>query len=280
LDSFVFSAVLLAAFLHAAWNVQVRMHADQLVSLSTLTCAMAVMGIIMLLVFGLPRQESWIYALASGLLHTGYNLFLVRAYRAADLSLVYPIARGGAPLLTMLASLVFLQDGVHSGLVIAILLLVAGLVLAGWPAGSRPNPDPQALFYAMGTAGFIAIYSLTDGLGARASGEPFAYAGLLFVLDGVFLLVAASVMRGVAFTRSLLPHWRQGVLGGGASGAAYAIVMWAMTKAPIASIAALRETSIIFVLLMSSQLLRERLTIWRVGGALLIMLGAILLRIG
>jgi drug/metabolite transporter (DMT)-like permease len=132
----------------------------------------------------------------------------------------------------------------------------------------------------MGTAGFIATYSLTDGLGARASGEAFAYAGLLFVLDGVFLLVAASFMRGVAFSRSLLPHWRQGVLGGGASGAAYAIVMWAMTKAPIASVAALRETSIVFVLLMSSRLLRERLTIWRLGGAMLIMLGAILLRIG
>jgi drug/metabolite transporter (DMT)-like permease len=241
---------------------------------------MGLMGLVMLLALGLPAQESWPFALASGLLHTGYNLFLVRAYRAADLSQVYPIARGGAPLLTMLASLLLLSDGVHGGLVLAILLLVAGLVLAGWPREARGNPDPQAVLYALGTAGFIAVYSLTDGLGARAAEDAFAYAGLLFVLDAVFLLVAGSLKRGIGFSASLLPHWRQGLAGGAASGAAYAIVMWAMTKAPIASVAALRETSIIFVLLMSARMLRESLDTWRIAGALLITAGAILLRLG
>lgn len=256
------------------------MQADRLASLTTLQCSMGVMGIAMLAIFGFPARESWIFALASGLLHTGYNLFLVRAYRAADLSQVYPIARGGAPLLTMLGSLLFLVDGVHGGLVLAILLLVAGLVLAGWPSEKRNNPDPQAVAYALGTAGFIAFYSITDGLGARASGTAFGYAGLLFVLDAIFLITVTSFLRGPKFVITLVPHWRKGLAGGAASGAAYAIVMWAMTKAPIASVAALRETSILFVLLLSARVLRETLTGARLVGALLITVGAILLRLG
>jgi drug/metabolite transporter (DMT)-like permease len=279
LDSLVFSAVLLAAFLHAAWNVLVRMQADRLVSLTTLQGFMGFMGIGLLFLFGLPKPESYGFALASGILHTGYNLFLVRAYRAADLSQVYPIARGAAPLLTMVGSLLFLSDGVHIGVVAAIMLLVAGLVMAGWQKDRSSHPDPQAVLYALGTACFIAVYSMTDGLGARTSGDAFSYAGLLFVLDAVFLIAAGSYMRGPALALSLLPHWKQGIIGGTASGLAYAVVMWAMTKAPIASVAALRETSIVFVLFMSARMLRESLTAVRIVGALLITAGAILLRL-
>jgi drug/metabolite transporter (DMT)-like permease len=279
LDTAVFAVVVLAAFLHAAWNVLVRMQADRLLSLATLQVSMGIMGVGMLLCFGLPSPKSYGFALASGLLHTGYNLFLVRAYRAADLSQVYPIARGAAPLLTMVASLMFLNDGVHGWVVIAILMLVLGLVMAGWQKDRSNHPDPQAVFYALGTAGFIAVYSLTDGLGARASGAAFGYAGLLFVLDAIFLLIAGTAMRGRGFAALLLPHWKQGLAGGIASGLAYAIVIWAMTKAPIASVAALRETSIIFVLLMSARVLREPLTGVRISGAVLIMAGAALLRL-
>lgn len=279
MDPLVFAAVLLAAFLHAAWNVLVRMQADRLVSLATLQGFMGILGVALLIAFGMPKAESYGFALASGLLHTGYNLFLVRAYRAADLSQVYPIARGAAPLLTMLASLLFLADGVHGGVVTAILLLVSGLVMAGWQKDRSSHPDPQAVLYALGTACFIAVYSITDGLGARASGQAFGYAGLLFVLDAIFLAAAGSLMRGMSFVPSLLPQWKQGIAGGIASGMAYAIVIWAMTKAPIASVAALRETSIVFVLLMSARMLQESLTSVRMAGALLIMAGAILLRL-
>lgn len=279
MDPLVFAAVLLAAFLHASWNVLVRMQADRLVSLATLQAFMGAVGIGLIVLFGLPEPESYGFALASGVLHTGYNLFLVRAYRAADLSQVYPIARGAAPLLTMLASLLFLADGVHGGVVTAILLLVSGLAMAGWQKDRSSHPDPQAVLYALGTACFIAVYSITDGMGARASGQAFGYAGLLFVLDAIFLMTAGSLMRGPGFVSSLAPHWRQGIAGGIASGMAYAIVIWAMTRAPIASVAALRETSIVFVLLMSARMLREALTGVRLAGALLIMAGAIMLRL-
>lgn len=275
----VFAVVLLAALLHAGWNVLVKSNADRLVSLASLQTLMGVMGIAMLAWFGAPSKVSLPFALASGLLHTGYNLFLVRAYRAADLSQVYPIARGAAPLLTLAGSMVLLHEEVSAHAAMAIVVLVAGLLLAGISPRQGINKDPHALYYAFGTAAFIAIYTLVDGHGARASGNAFGYSGLLFILDAIFLLMAGTWQRGVTFGARLLPHWKQAVLGAAASGAAYALVIWAMTVAPIASVAALRETSIVFVLLLSARVLNEALTWQRIGGGVLIVAGAVLIRL-
>ncbi len=275
----IFLAILLAAFLHASWNVLVRHNADRLVALTSLQTFMGGVGLAMVFWFGLPSDKALFYALVSGLLHTGYNLFLVRAYRAADLSQVYPVARGSAPLMTMLGGILFLHDWPSVIGIVAILVLVAGLLLTGLGQRAVMSPDPQAMRYAFGTACFIAVYTLVDGMGARASGNPLGYAGVLFVLDGLFLLAASHFIRGRNFAAELLPHWRSGVLGALASSAAYAIVIWAMTKANVASVAALRETSIVFVLLMSSHVLKETLTRNRVIGGALIAAGAILLRI-
>ncbi len=269
--------VLVAAVLHAAWNVIVKSNADRLVSLSVLQTFMAVMGFGMVLVFGYPGHHIWPYALASGLLHLGYNLFLVRAYRHADLSVVYPIARGAAPLLTLLGSLFLTQDNVGIWMVAAVVILVAGLMLTG--LGNRsPGADPHALYYALGTACWIALYTLVDGIGARNSGNALGFAGVIFVFDGLFILVAALALRGKALGAGFAANWRMGIVGGAASCAAYGIAVWAMTKAPIASVAALRETSIVFVLLFSARILREKLGWQRILGGVMIVGGASLLR--
>jgi drug/metabolite transporter (DMT)-like permease len=275
----IFLLVLLAAFLHAGWNVLIKLNADRLVSLTVLQSLMALLGLAMVAWFGLPSQLSLIFALVSGLLHTGYNLFLVRAYKSADLSQVYPIARGTAPLLTLIGAWVALNDAPGWIAMVAILTLVLGLLLTAFGGSKSAVHDPHAVFYALGTACFIAVYTLVDGQGARHSGNAFGYAGAVFVLDGLFMLIAGLGLRGIGFARLLYPHWRHGLLGALASGAAYAIVLWAMTEAPIASVAALRETSIVFVLLMSARLLREALTWQRMGGGLLIVAGAVLLRL-
>jgi drug/metabolite transporter (DMT)-like permease len=274
----VFLAVLLAAFLHAAWNVMVRQNTDRLLALTSLQTLMGVLGLGLVAWFGLPGQKAWLFAIVSGLLHTGYNLFLVRAYRAADLSQVYPVARGSAPLMTMIGAAFFLHDSPGMAGIVAILILVAGLLLTSVTRKTVSHPDPHAMFYAFGTACFIAAYTLVDGLGARASGNPLGYAGVLFVFDGLFLLVAGQFIRGRRFVAALLPHWQAGIPGALASGLAYAIIIWAMTKAPVASVAALRETSIVFVLVMSSHVLKETLTRNRIWGGVLIAAGAILLR--
>ncbi len=269
--------MLFAALLHAGWNVIVKGNADRLLSLTVLQTFMALMGAAMVLVFGFPGHHIWPFAFASGFLHLGYNLFLARAYRHADLSVVYPIARGTAPLLTMLGSLVLTSD--HLGLwsISAVVMLVSGLILTGL-GKNRPSGDPHALYYALGTAVWIAVYTLVDGIGARQSGNALGFAGVIFVFDGAFLLVVAVAMRGPQLFKSFSPLWKTGAAGALASGTAYAIAIWAMTQAPIASVAALRETSIVFVLLLSARILKESLGWQRIMGSVLIVAGAALLR--
>lgn len=276
----VFLLVLFAAFLHAAWNVQVKLNLDRFLGLFLIQTGMGFFGIAMIAYMGLPNAESLVYACASGLLHTAYNLFLARSYKTGDLSLVYPLARGGAPFLTLVGTLLILHD-VPSPLAIAgILILLVGLLLAGLSGFKRAAVDGKTLFFAGGTAVFIAIYTIVDGLGGRVSGDPVAYAGVVFFLDGLLLLLTALYLRGPIILSQVMPYWKKGMMGAAASSLAYAIVIWAMAQAPIATVAALRETSIIFALVMSARYLKETLTAQRVIGALLIAGGAILLRVG
>ncbi|MFO1034057.1 MAG: DMT family transporter [Hyphomicrobiales bacterium] len=280
MDTTVFLLVLLAAFLHAAWNVQVKFNLDRFLALFLLQTTMGLFGIGLLAWAGPVTGVSIFYALASGVLHTGYNLFLARSYQSGELSLVYPLARGGAPFLTLLASLLVLRE-VPTALTLAgILILLVGLLTAGLSGLRRKSVDGKTLFFAGGTAVFIAVYTVVDGLGGRISGNPLAYAGLVYIMDASFLLMTGVALRGPGIIPQVLPFWKGGLLGAGASSAAYAIVIWAMARAPIAVVAALRETSILFALILSARFLSERLSLSRVLGAVLIAAGAILLRVG
>jgi drug/metabolite transporter (DMT)-like permease len=275
--AFVFILVLFAAVLHAGWNVVVKSNADRLVSLTVLQTFMAACGLGMVAVFGFPGHHVWPWAFASGALHLGYNLFLVRAYRTADLSVVYPIARGAAPLMTLIGSFFLTHDSVDLWMGLAVVVLVAGLMLTG--LGKRAaSTDPHAIFYALGTAAWIASYTLVDGIGARNSGNALGFAGVIFVFDGLLILAATWFLRGNNLLQGFTSNWQSGALGGAASCAAYGIAVWAMTVAPIASVAALRETSIVFVLLLSARLLKEQLGWQRIVGGVLIVVGATLLR--
>jgi drug/metabolite transporter (DMT)-like permease len=273
----IFLTVLFAAVLHAGWNVIVKSNADRLVSLTVLQTFMAAMGAVMVLAFGFPGHHVWPWAFASGVLHLGYNLFLVRAYRHADLSVVYPIARGAAPLMTLVGSMFFTHDSVGLWMAAAVVILMTGLMLTGL-GNKGVGSDPHALYYAFGTACWIAAYTLVDGIGARQSGNALGFAGVLFVFDGLFILFAAMYMRGRSLIAGFGANWQMGIIGGAASCAAYGIAVWAMTKAPIASVAALRETSIVFVLLLSARVLKETLSWQRIVGGILIVAGASLLR--
>ncbi len=280
LSSTVFFLVLFAAFLHAAWNVQVKHGLDRFLGLFLLQSLMGLFGLVMLAVFGLPDAIGFAYAFVSGILHTGYNLFLARSYKTGDLSLVYPLARGGAPFLTLFGSFLLLHDVPTPLATAGILVLLAGLLVVGLSGLRHRAVDGSTLFFAGGTAGFIAVYTLVDGLGGRASGNPIGYAGLVFVADAIFMVATGLWLRGPNLLRQFVPHLVPGLLGASASAAAYTIVIWAMAQAPIATVAALRETSIVFALAMSARYLKETLTVQRMAGALLIAGGAILLRIG
>lgn len=278
MDLIVFLAVIAAAAMHAGWNVLVKMGLDRFLSMFLINAFMAAMGLVMLAVFPWPDADSIPYALASGVLHLGYNLFLVQSYRTADLSQVYPIARGTAPLMTLLATWVFAHEDISLWGIAGIATLVAGIWMVSLAGKGRLRLDGITLFFALGTSVFIAAYTIVDGLGGRVSGSPASYAALLFVLDGVFLATVAFLTRGPGILHQVAPYWKSGAAGALLSGGAYWIAIWAMSLAPIAIVAALRETSIFFVVLLSMRVLKETVTLPRISGALLIVAGAVLLR--
>jgi drug/metabolite transporter (DMT)-like permease len=280
LDLTVFLAVLAAAVMHAGWNVLVKLKLDRFLSLCLIQTLMGFMGLAMLAVLPWPSAASVPYAMTSGLLHLGYFLFLARSYRTGDLSQVYPIARGAAPLLTLAATWALMHEDVSllGGAGVAVLVLGIWMINLIGQRGLRL--DGMTLFFAIGTSVFVAAYTVVDGLGGRISGEPSGYAGLVFVFDAVFLSGAAFAMRGRGILRDVAPYWKTGIVGALLSVGAYWIAIWAMTHAPIASVAALRETSILAVMLLSMRVLKETVTWSRLAGAVLIVAGALLIRLG
>lgn len=275
----VFLAVLAAAVMHAGWNVLVKLKLDRFLSLCLIQTIMGFMGLAMLLVFPWPAYESLPYALVSGVLHLGYNLFLARSYRTGDLSQVYPIARGAAPLLTLAVTWTFMHEDLSLTGAAGVAILVLGIWVISLLGRRGLRLDGLTMFFAIGTSVFIAAYTIVDGMGGRASGQPSSYAGMVFVFDALFLATTALFMRGPGIVREVAPYWKTGVVGATLSVGAYWIAIWAMTKAPIASVAALRETSILVVMLLSMHVLKEKVSLTRLAGAALIVVGAVLIRL-
>lgn len=279
MDLTVFLAVLAAAVLHAGWNVLVKLKLDRFLSLCLIQTIMGFMGLVMVAVFPWPDPACLPYAIGSGALHLGYNLFLARSYRTGDLSQVYPIARGAAPLLTLLATWILMHEEVSLASALGIAVLVAGIWFISLAGKRGIRLDGMTLFFALGTSVFIAAYTVVDGMGGRISGQPSSYAGLVFAFDAAFLATVAIRLRGPGILREVAPYWKSGTAGAFMSVGAYWIAIWAMSKAPIASVAALRETSILVVVLLSMRVLKERVTLPRLSGAALIAAGAILIRL-
>jgi drug/metabolite transporter (DMT)-like permease len=279
MDSTIFLAVLAAALMHGSWNVLVKQKLDRFLSLLLIQTFMGVIGLALLVAYPRPSTASLPYVGMSALLHFGYNIFLVRSYRTGDLSQVYPIARGTAPLLTLVAAWIVTQEHPAVLGILGIMTLVSGVWFLGLTGKRELRMDGETLFFALGTSMFIAAYSVVDGIGGRTSQSPSAYAGLLFVVDAVILMSAALLWRGPTFIGQIQTYWVPGIVGGTLAAGAYWIVIWAMSHAPIASVAALRETSILLVVLLSQRILKETVTLQRLGGAILIVAGAMLIRL-
>jgi drug/metabolite transporter (DMT)-like permease len=274
----VFLAVVLAAFLHASWNLLVKINLDRFLAVFLIHTLMGLVGAGLLVYAGMPASACWPYAFASGVLHTGYNLLLARSYRTGDMSVVYPVARGAAPTISLVLSVVFAGDHISSGELAGLCILIGGLWLVAFGKAARLATDTRTLGFAFATALFIGLYTVVDGLGARAAHDAIAYSGLIYFLDGLFLLIIGLVMRGPAIFAQVIPFFWRGLAGSLMSSLAYGIVIWAMTVEKIGPVAALRETSILFVLVMSRFVLKEQLTPLRIAGGGLIVAGAAVLR--
>jgi drug/metabolite transporter (DMT)-like permease len=279
-DPHVLAAVLAAALLHAGWNAIVKLGLDPFLSMVLLVLAAGLLATPLLPVFGLPAWEAWPFVAASAALHLGYNLVLIEAYRSGALGLVYPVARGSAPLMVAVGSAVFLGEVLPIQAYLGIGLIVAGIALVSIRRASDVlAADRRALGFAVLTACFIAAYSLVDGTGARVSGNASGYALTLFVLDGIITLFVALWRVGLPGLRTCLLYARRGLAGGAMQLGGYWTVIWAMAQAPVAMVSALRETSVLFAALLAVFWLKEPFTPARMAGAVLVMAGAIVMKL-
>jgi drug/metabolite transporter (DMT)-like permease len=273
-------AVLLAALLHASWNAMIKGGSDVLLDTAAIVAGAGVIALPFLFVMPLPARESWPFILGSILVHLAYYFCMINAYRTGDLSLVYPIMRGVAPLITAILGIFLLREwpGVISWS--GMLLISVGVVaLALRPLGAQWLAGHQrAVSFALINAAVIAIYTIIDGAGARLSGNVWSYITWLFFLDMVPLSIYLLVTRRGRFLAALNARKRNGLIGGGLSAAAYAISVWAMTKAPVALVASLRETSVLFATLLGAYMLKERLTLRRWAGVGAVLVGVVALK--
>lgn len=274
----VTAAVLAAALLHAVWNALIKSSRDIVLDTALVVAGAALIAALLLPWLPAPLRPSWPYLAASAVVHQGYFALLAAAYRRGDLSFAYPLMRGLPPLLVALGGLVLLPDPRSAWLWSGIAAISVGVV---WIGGLHPKQllmrvRPAA--FACANAVLIAAYTLVDGIGVRLAGNAASYGLWLFFLTAwPYVVIGIWNRRGV-LAAHVRRHWWRGLLGGALSIAAYLVALWAMTRAPIAAVAALRETSVIFAAIIGAWLLKEPFGRHRVVGACLVVAGIALLR--
>ncbi len=283
----VVAAVLLGALLHALWNALIKSSTDKPLDTALVHVLGSVLALPVLLAIGLPQPAALPFIAASVLVHIGYFIALAGAYQHGDLSLTYPVMRGLAPLLVALASASLIAEPPSAGAWAGVLAITLGVVLVGLSHPGQVLTHRKALLYALANALIIAVYTVVDGLGVRtelaAGGSPLRYALLLFVLNSLAYPLLVWRQRGAAGRAQMLAYvrrrWPLAALGSVASISSYTIALWAMTQAPVASVAALRETSVLFAAVLGSWLLKERFGLQRALGTAVIVAGVVALRL-
>lgn len=278
----VLAAVLFGALLHASWNALIKGGRDKALDTALIHGLGIVIALPVLMVVGLPPRAAWPYLAASVVVHLGYYVALVGAYRHGDLGLTYPVMRGSAPLLVALASAAVVGERLSATAWAGVLAVSAGVLAIGLSRSSTGGQPAKALRYALANATIIALYTLIDGLGVRAAGNAASYVATLFVFEGVPYLALVLWRRRADFEATLAhigERWKLALAGTAASFASYAIALWAMTQAPVAVVAALRETSVLFAAALGALWLKEGFGPLRAAGTVLVVAGVMALRL-
>lgn len=275
----VFFAVLFAALLHATWNALLRGGSDKTLSMTAVVVGHVPFALLGLCFVPAPAPESWPLIGLSLVFHLGYQIFLMNAYKIGDLTQVYPIARGTAPLLVAGVSTVFLGVELMTLEILAILTIGTGLLSLALARGVDGLRDKTVGMLAFATGCFIAGYSLVDGTGARLAGTSLGFYGWQTILNAVIFSVFIRIRYPGTLSRLPTQGRAMLLLGGGGSFVAYAIVTWAFTQVPIALVTALRETSIIFALVIGTVFLGERMNVAKAFSIFVTLLGAVMLRL-
>lgn len=271
-------AVLGSAFLHALWNALIKTGTSRLGAMIILSIGEVPIGLAVASLRPLPAPEVWKWVLMAGCAHFFYKFFLTYAYERGDLSRVYPIARGAAPLIVALAGSVLLNDHLTLHEFAGIAILGCGILLMAQGIFSN-GENRKMLPFALGSACATATYTMLDGTGARVAGDAIAYVAWVFVADGTFFATGMLLYKGL----DILPRdgraWGTGMLAAAASYGAYGVSVWAMTRAPIAVVAAVRETSILFAVMIGWLAFSEKMTRGKALAAFVIVSGVVLTRI-
>jgi drug/metabolite transporter (DMT)-like permease len=280
MELYVFAIVILGAALHASWNALIKISGDRFTVICWLALFQTGVAIAALPFVPMPSGQIWFWVIASGALHSAYKIFLSQAYQHGDLTQVYPLARGTAPLLTTLIAVVVLSETITLWSLAGVVTIAFGImsmaIKGGQPGGSIAT---KTVVLALITSVLISSYTTVDGYGARLAGSPHTFIVYMHVFDGLIMGTALLLFRKRTAVSLLKLEWRRCAVGGFFSVASYWIAIWAMTKAPIASVAALRETSVLFAVVIGVVFMGEKLTFWRAFAVVLILVGVVLLRI-
>lgn len=275
----VLIAVLCGALLHASWNVFIRAASDKQLTTLLVAGGAGVLTTFLLPFLPIPAAECLPYLIASVLIHIVYFSFVACLYCNTDLSFAYPVMRGTAPALSAVVAVVLLHESPPPRGWLGLLLVSLGIfILAGDCWRSRKFKYSSTLL-ALANAGVIVAYTLVDGIGARLSGHPASYTCWLFFLTAIPLLAMFIRQQGGEGVKKLRMNCGKGLLGGACSVGSYGLALWAMTQAPIALVAALRETSVVFATLIAAGFLREQVTPLRYASVAVVMVGAIVIKI-
>ena len=274
----VLCAVLAAAFLHALWNALIKVGTSKLGGMVILSLTEIPIGLAVAATRPWPAPQVWPWVIAAGCTHFCYKFFLTTAYDRGDLSRVYPIARGAAPMVVAIVGAATLADAVSPWEYAGIAVLGAGIL---WMARGvfTAGEERRMLPFALGSAAATATYTMIDGLGARVAGDAAGYVAWVFVADGLIFSSLMIGWRGVAIIPRDARSWGLAGFASAASYGAYAVSIWAMTVAPIAVVAALRETSILFAVLIGWLVFGERMDRGKMIAAGLIVIGVMLTRL-
>ena len=269
--------ILSAAVMHAVWNAFVKMDGDRLMTMAVVISTTGLLAPMLLLIGPPPALESWPYIFLSVLLNNAYFLFLIEAYRFGDLSQVYPIARGSAPLLVAVGAALFANEQLSMVELAGVFIISAGTISLIWGRGLRVGAEKRSIIFALLTGLMIASYTIIDGIGVRLSGNPASYIGWLFILSPLPIASIAIIRRRGDALVYIRNNWKLAVLAGGLNLGSYGLSIWALSLAAMAHVSAMRETSVIIAALIGTQLLGESFGKRRILAAIVVATGVILI---
>ena len=280
MSSLVVGAVLLGALLHASWNAMVKSRPDTFLATVLVAGGAGLLSALALPLQQAPAAESWPYIALSTAIQLGYYALLVAAYRDGDMSHAYPLMRGSAPLLVALASGPLLGERLGAVQWLAIGCICGGILALFFTTRARHPGAQRTTVFALLTACMIAAFTVIDGIGVRKSGAPLAYTMWIFMFTAIGLVGWAAASRPGQLAAYARMNMGVALLGGAANLGSYSLALWAMTHAPVAAVAALRETSILFAVAIAALVLREKVGAQRLAAVALVACGAIAMRLG